>query len=447
MMIRRIFLFLSIVLGLVACSDDDSFTTSTSARLTFSTDSVKMDTIFSGIGSRTYDFWVYNNAGDGLRIQSVRLNKGNQTGFRVNVDGSYLDSSIGAVVGNLEVRKGDSIRVFVELTAPENGLLEPQLIEDQLIFKLESGIEQSVYLEGHSWDAVTMRDVVVRSDSLIESRRPIIIYGGLSVDSAATLTIRNTTLYFHDGKGIDVYGRLLTDSVTLRGDRLDHMFDYLPYDRVSGQWGKDGGIIFHSSSTGNVLLKTEVRNAGKYGILCDSAAYDEHTFRLDMQQCVVHNSKGIGLAAYNANIRLRLCQLSNAEGDCVAIYGGSADISRCTMAQFYPFVGGRGAAIFFSNEMPLYRLLCDSSIVTGYDDDVLMGEKKDSTAFEYQFVNSLLRTPKVETEDSVHFSNIIWETPKDSIQGKQHFILVDEDNLMYDFHLDSLSTAHGLGCY
>ena len=208
MMIRRIFLFLSIVLGLVACSDDDSFTTSTSARLTFSTDSVKMDTIFSGIGSRTYDFWVYNNAGDGLRIQSVRLNKGNQTGFRVNVDGSYLDSSIGAVVGNLEVRKGDSIRVFVELTAPENGLLEPQLIEDQLIFKLESGIEQSVYLEGHSWDAVMMRDVVVRSDSLIESRRPIIIYGGLSDDSAATLTIRNTTLYFHDGKGIDVYGRL-----------------------------------------------------------------------------------------------------------------------------------------------------------------------------------------------------------------------------------------------
>ena len=449
-MIRRTLFFLSIVLGLglVACSDDDTFTTSTSARLTFSTDSIKMDTIFSGIGSRTYDFWVYNYAGDGLRIQSVRLNKGNQTGFRVNVDGSYLDSSAGAVVSNLEVRKGDSIRVFVELTAPENGMQDPQQIDDKLIFKLESGVEQSVYLEGHSWDAISMRDVVVRSDSLIESQRPIIIYGGLSIDSAVTLTIRNTTLYFHDGKGIDVYGRLLTDSVTLRGDRLDHMFDYLPYDRVSGQWGRDGGIIFHASSTGNVLRKTEIRNAGQYGILCDSAAYDENVLRLDMEQCVIHNAKGVGLASYNANIRAYKCQFSNAEGDCVAVYGGAADISRCTMAQFYPFAGGRGAALFFSNTKPLYGLSCDSSIITGYDNDVLMGEKVDTTnVFEYHFNNSLLRTPKVETEDSVRFVNIIWETPKDSIQGKQHFILVDEENLKYDFHLDSLSTAHGLGCY
>lgn len=447
-MIKRIFLFLAIVTAFVACSDDDSFTTSTSARLTFSTDSIKMDTIFSGVGSRTYDFWVYNNAGDGLRIQSVRLNKGNQTGFRVNVDGSYLDSSIGAVVGNLEVRKGDSIRVFVELTAPENGMMEPQLVEDRLVFKLESGVEQSVYLEGHSWDAISMRDVVVRSDSLIESQRPIIVYGGLSVDSAVTLTIRNTTLYFHDGKGIDVYGCLITDSVTLRGDRLDHMFDYLPYDRVSGQWGRDGGIIIHTSSTGNVLRKTEIRNAGEYGILCDSAAYDENVLRLDMEQCIIHNCKGVGLASHYANIRAYKCLFSNAQNDCVAVYGGSADISRCTMSQFYPFEGGRGAAIYFNNKYPLYRLSCDSSIVTGYDDDVLMGSKVDTTkVFEYHFDNSLLRTPKVVTKDSVHFANIIWETSKDSIQGKQHFILVDEDKLMYDFHLDSLSTAHGLGCY
>jgi hypothetical protein len=50
-------------------------------------------------------------------------------------------------------------------------------------------------------------------------------------------------------------------------------------------------------------------------------------------------------------------------------------------------------------------------------------------------------------EDTLRFREIIWETPKDSIQGKQHFVLVDEKNLRYDFHLDSLSTAQGLGCY
>lgn len=447
-MIRRIFLFLAIAAGLVACEDNDSFTTSTGALLTLGTDSVKMDTVFSTIGTRTYDFWVYNNANDGIRLKSVRLRKGNQTGFRVNVDGTYLDNSMGSIVNDLEVRKNDSIRVFVELTAPENGQQEPQLIEDELIFKLESGIEQRVVLQGHAWDAVFLRNVVVRSDSLIESQRPVVVYGGLRVDSAATLTIRNTTLYFHDGQGIEVYGRLLTDSVVMRGDRLDHMFDYLPYDRVSGQWGQTGGVIIRSSSTANVLRDTEIRNAGKYGVVCDSAAFNDQVLRLDMQRCVVHNCAGAGVVSFNANIRLYQCQISNMKGDCVQVVGGLADIRRCTLAQFYPFAGGRGAALRFYNKTPLYGLLCDSSIVTGYDDDVMMGENRDTAnVFDYLFRNSLLRTPKVETKDSVAFKNIIWETPKDSIQGKKHFRLVDEENLKYDFHLDSVSTAQGLGCY
>ena len=436
------------MMALVGCEDDDSFTTSTSARLTFSADSVKMDTIFSNVGSRTYDFWVYNHASDGLRLQSVRLAQGNQTGFRVNVDGSYLDNSLGSVVTDLEVRKGDSIRVFVELTAPDNGQLEPQLIEDKLVFRLESGVEQQVVLQGHTWDAVAMRNVVVHSDSLMESKKPIIIYGGLRVDSAVTLTIKNSTLYFHDGKGLDVYGRLVTDSVVMRGDRLDRMFDYLPYDRVSGQWGNDGGITFRSSSTRNVLRRTEIRNAGKYGIRCDSTDYTENVRRLDMYRCVIHNCKGAGLESYNANIRLRYCQLSNTQGDCLAVYGGKADVNKCTFAQFYPFVGGRGAALRFSNILPLYGMSCDSSIVTGYDEDVVMGVVVDTiNAYSFLFSNTLLRTPYVEGVDTTLFQKVKWESPKDSIQGKQHFRLIDEDNLKYDFHLDSISPVQGWGCY
>jgi len=407
-----------------------------------------MDTIFSNVGSRTYDFWVYNYSSDALRLKSVRLKQGNQTGFRVNVDGFYLDNTYGSVITDLEIRKNDSIRVFVELTPSEKDEMEPRLIEDQLVFKLESGVEQIVPLQAYAWDALQLHDIVISSDSLIESQRPIVIYGGIQVDSAATLTIKNTTLYFHEGKGIDVYGRLLTNGVVLRGDRLDHMFDYLPYDRISGQWGTQGGILFHQSSTGNVLKDTEIRNAGKFGIRCDSAAFDANILRLDMERCIIHNCKGIGLVAFNSNIRLHDCQFSNTQGDCVSIIGGFADMKHCTLAQFYPFTGGRGAALRFSNLMPLYGLVCDSSIVTGYDEDVVMGMAPDTlNAFDYRFSASLLRTPKVETEDSLRFVNMIWETPKDSIQGKLHFKLVDEKNLKYDFHLDSLSTAQGLGCY
>ena len=120
-MARRIIFFLTLLAAIASCSDDDSFTTSPTATLSFSTDSIIMDTVFSTVGSRTYDFWVYNRSRAGLRLKTIRLRQGNQTGFRVNVDGSYLDNSLGSVVKDLEVRKGDSLRVFVELTSPENG--------------------------------------------------------------------------------------------------------------------------------------------------------------------------------------------------------------------------------------------------------------------------------------------------------------------------------------
>lgn len=138
----RLFLFLAfLVASLASCSDDDKFTASPTVTLSFSTDSVKMDTVFNTVGSRTYDFWVYNRGSRGLHLQSVRLRQGNQTGFRVNVDGSYLDNALGAVVTDLEVRSGDSLRVFVEFTAPHNQQPTPQLVEDDLVFLLESGIQ------------------------------------------------------------------------------------------------------------------------------------------------------------------------------------------------------------------------------------------------------------------------------------------------------------------
>ena len=441
---KRIFYFFLILSALVACEDDDSFSSAGGLMLTFENDTLKMDTVFSKSSSSTYCFWVHNYNNKGLKLSSVRLSKGNQTGFRVNVDGSYLDNSNGSIVNDLEIRRKDSILVFVELTPSDARQLGPRLVEDDLVFSLESGTVQKVNLRAWAWDAELWDHLILQRDTTITSVRPIIVYGPLTIASGVTLTLKNTTLYFHDQAGIDVYGTLVTDSCLFRGDRLDRMFSYLPYDRVSGQWS---GIHFYETSTKNSLIDTEIRNSGDYAILCDSADYNANELRLDMLRCVVHNGEGMGIACRNANIRLQQCQITNMGGDCLAIDGGQAQIHRCTLAQFYPFDGNRGAALFFTNTLPLHQLFCDSSIITGYAEDVLMGIPIDSTQFEYQFMHTLIRTPRVETADSVRFSNIIWESSKDSIQGTRHFRLIDEDNLIYDFHLDSLSTAKGLGCY
>ena len=441
---KRIFYFFLILSALVACEDDDSFSSAGGLMLTFENDTLKMDTVFSKSSSSTYCFWVHNYNNKGLKLSSVRLSKGNQTGFRVNVDGSYLDNSNGSIVNDLEIRRKDSILVFVELTPSDARQLEPRLVEDDLVFSLESGTVQKVNLRAWAWDAERWDHLILQHDTTITSVRPIIVYGPLTIASGVTLILKNTTLYFHDQAGIDVYGTLVTDSCLFRGDRLDRMFSYLPYDRVSGQWS---GIHFYETSTKNSLIDTEIRNSGDYAILCDSADYNANELRLDMLRCVVHNGEGMGIACRNANIRLQQCQITNMGGDCLAIDGGQAQIHRCTLAQFYPFDGNRGAALFFTNTLPLHQLFCDRSIITGYAEDVLMGIPIDSTQFEYQFMHTLIRTPRVETADSVRFSNIIWESSKDSIQGTRHFRLIDEDNLIYDFHLDSLSTAKGLGCY
>ena len=441
---KRIFFFLTVLALLVACADDESFSASTGVRLDFPADTITLDTVFSHTASSTYTFWVHNRNSEGIRLQSVRLKRGNQTGFRVNVDGVYLDNANGSQTNDIEIRKNDSVLVFVEITPYETYRSEPESITDQLVFTLQSGVEQSICLQAWAWDAVKLYSPVIETDSIIESDKPLIVYGDFTVKEGATLQIVNTTLYFHDGAGMDVHGTLITDSCTMRGDRLDRMFSYLPYDRISGQWR---GVRFYSTSNGNVLINTEIRNSCK-GVVCDSAAVDSLNKRLYMRQSVVHNTQGDGITLNNASAALVCCQITNAMGHCLAVNGGTVEIERCTLAQFYPFSGGRGAALFFSNQIsPLLSLTCQESILTGYDDDVLVGVNSSADkAFNYYFKHCLLRTPVV-ADDSAHFNDIIWESPTDSIQGKAHFIKIDEDNLDYDFHLDSLSTAVGLGCY
>lgn len=446
---KRIFYFLAILMTIVACQDDDNFSTSTGLRLTFPQDTLKMDTVFSHTPSSTYTFWVYNNNDAGIKMQSVRLRRGNQTGFRVNVDGIYLDNSNGSQTSDVEIRRNDSILVFVELTPGEMGQLEPTLLEDDLLFQMESGVEQKVCLQAWVWDAMKLYSPVITQDSLIESSVPIVVFGDMRVEEGATLTIRNTTLYFHDESGLDVHGTLFMEDCVLRGDRLDDMFSYLPYDRVSGQWN---GVMINETSKGNRFVRTEIRN-GCYGVICDSAALDLDQYRLEMENCIVHNCSGAGVAAINAYVRLDHCQLTNMGHECFSIFGGVAEISHCTFAQFYPFSADRGPALRFTNfyngliAMPVY-VTCHNSIITGYADDVLLGDMlgEDPATFDYEFERCLMRTPEV-TDEPERFVDIIWETPEDSIQGKKHFVQIDEDNLIYDFHLDSLSTAQGLGCY
>lgn len=437
------------LIAFAACDDGDSFTVSPSNVLTFSVDTVKLDTLFSTIPSSTRSFWVYNNSGDGLRNITVRLEGGNQKGFRVNVDGAYLSPEQGYKVSDIEVRNKDSIRVYVELTSAVNYGATPKELKDNLVFVLESGVQQKVALNAWSWDATLLRSPKVESDLTLDSSKPIVVYGDMDVEPGATLTLLpGTKLYFHGNAGLNVKGRLVckgtaTDNVVMRGDRLDRMFAYLPYDRVSGQWR---GIKIFKDSYDNEIDHTDIHGAFE-GLRVDSS--DVSRLSLSLTNSIVHNCQGNALNVVCSKVVLENCQLTNALYHCLAVDGGDVSVNNCTIAQFYPFDSARGSALSFSGiNYPLVNFNCRNTLITGYANDEMMGGRptgEDANAFNFNFANCTIRTPEVTDEDDEeHFVDVEFEDVADSEHyGIGHFVKIDANMQDYNFHLRKDAGAIG----
>ncbi|MCD8282131.1 MAG: right-handed parallel beta-helix repeat-containing protein [Prevotella sp.] len=436
---RRTFSLLILLAGVIcsmlgACSDDD-YTTSSSAWLTFSADTISFDTVFATIPTAMKDFWVYNTGKSHIRLASVQQQRGNQSGFRVNVDGIYLGNTTGWQTTDVEVRAGDSIRVFVELTANSTGDELTANAEDNIVFTLESGNVQKVCLTAVSLDADILTNPVISENTTYTADKPIIIYGGLTIEEGVTLTLDpGTTLYMHDLAGIDVYGTLLAlgepgREVVMRGYRIDRMFDYLPYDGVSGQWQ---GVHLYETSYGNRFEYTNLHSAFN-GIEIDSA--DVNRNKLTLESATIHNCQGYCITSRSASLTLHNCQLSNALDDCFNVDGGNIEANNCTFAQFYPFDANRGVAFRFAGTSAPANIICNNSLITGYSSDELQAGDSLYT-IRYRFDDCIIRTVQDASIDTLLFAGTRFETSSDDTpNGSAHFAKFDTDNLQYDFSL------------
>ena len=208
--------------ALFSCSDKDEFSASSSERLTFESDTISFDTLFTTIGSSTKRFKVFNNNSKGIRISSVELTSGGESGFRVNVDGHS-----GSRINDIEILKKDSIFIFAEITPKVQNSNIPVYIKDELLFNLESGQTQKIILEAYGQDAIFLHAPIIESDTAWTNEKPYIIYDSLIVRNDATLTIPSgTTICFHSGAYVGVYGQLICNGTTdepiiFRGDRTD----------------------------------------------------------------------------------------------------------------------------------------------------------------------------------------------------------------------------------
>jgi hypothetical protein len=156
-----VYLCLVVLVALSSCVEEEKFETAAGDRLTFSVDTLRMDTVIAGTNSVTRRFAIYNNNSDGVSITNIAFLNGITSGFSVIVDGSYVDGNLAT---SIDCRSKDSLLAYVQITPPESNQDDKVLHEATLVFTLANGAQQSVVLSAYSQDVIWMRDVHVQTD-------------------------------------------------------------------------------------------------------------------------------------------------------------------------------------------------------------------------------------------------------------------------------------------
>ena len=440
--------------GLSGCVDRLGFTTDPNHRLAFSCDTVAFDTLFTDVSSATQAFLIYNHNKANLSIAHASVAGGEDSPYRVNIDGLA-----GKTLSDLVIRGGDSMYVFVEVTIDPRGQDTPFEVHDSLQFTLESGVTQQVIFTASGQDATVLRGMVVDSDTRFTAHRPYLVYDSLKVEEGSVLYLEpGTQLYFADKVEMQIHGRMeavgTADSlVVFRGARTDRMFDYLPYDRLSAQWG---GITLHESSFDNIFEYCDI-HSGTYGLRAKSANMDNN--KMVMRNTQIHNVDEDALQLTSCKASFSNSLFTNAGGHCVNILGGQIDFLHCTMANFFPWKSERGVAVNIANYVeedntmyPLLGVNFINSIITGSKDEELISTivaKTDTADWSeyalYNFKHSVINSWRGSREpDTLHFNHIVWEHEDSTTYGRTNFRTIDYSNFIYDFHLDSLSVARGI---
>lgn len=439
-------LIVSLTALLFSCVEAEDFPTPQGARLSFSKDSLDLDTVIIGSSAATERFTIYNNNSDGISITEVKLSDNKH--FFINVDGTFID---GNLPSSIDCRNDDSLIVFLQYTAPQQIDSPFQEHETDIIFTLANGISQSVHAKATALNAIILRDDTIKENTIFNDSLPYAIYKGITVAEGVTLELQEgTTMFFNADAGLKVHGCLkahgsLEKPITMRGNRLDNMFDKEAYDRVPNQWQ---GITFTSSSYDNTLSYCDI-HSGKYGIRCDSSDITKQ--KLLLENSIIHNTKDHALELYNTRSFIGNCQITNAGGNCINVYGGNNTFVHSTIGSFYIFEGGYGNALFFSNHVgdtlyPIDTLFFYNSIITGYATDEIFGDKyqkHEAIPFNFGFINCLLNTPEFESDEDGTVINCLWDNKKNKVCREANFKKFDTEYLYFDFSLDSLSVAIG----
>lgn len=332
--------------------------------LVFSADTVLFDSIFTTFQTPSERLWVYNTTGKNINISRIWLEAGEQTEFKLVVDGILQND-----VEDIVLAKDDSLLIFVSLKSE----LKNAFTEEYIAFQIGENVQRKL-IHAYVIDAffLTARleqeedadnlQVFLRQgsfffsrDTLLTPEKPIIMDGPIIIPEGVTVTIQaGTELFFTpykfqfaftDGSRsftffstLIVNGTLIVegaaeDPVVFEGSRLDE-----DYRESPAQWR---GIRFTQTSQNNIIRHAIIKNA-IYGVEVDSIAVGDQP-KLLIQYSEIRNMSAYGILGFGASNDLgnmpALVMENSVVNTCKdqtvrIIGGGNYEFYNCTFANF-----------------------------------------------------------------------------------------------------------------
>lgn len=418
--------------AMTACIED-GISSSPSDQPTFSTDTLKMGTVFTSEGTATYSIRVYNPHDKILSMSRVGFKNGGTGMFRLNVDGQS-----GWEFNNVEIRPNDSIYVFVDACLEVQNSALPLTVEETIEFETNGKI-QEVVITADGQDVDRLHGHIIDADTDWSDGMPRQIFDSLVVAEGAKLTIgAGMKLYFHSGAQLTVHGTLdikgtPENPVELTGDRFGLVATNVPYEIMSQQWG---GVYFGPTSKASKMQYAVVKNT-EYGVLVDSVA-PSTTPALELINCRLRNSGGRVLTTLHSNVNITGCELAEGAAGVAYFQGGTINMLHCTLSNYYLFSAVSGPLVTLQHcnvvtddesGLPYTSATIANSILWGNGGDMSTSNLDDTGVW---VKNCILQS---QGEDDEHFTNILW--------GQDPLFFTDRGRYYFDYRLREGSPAIG----
>ncbi|AZJ35316.1 hypothetical protein [Tenacibaculum singaporense] len=463
---------LALILSIIVMSCRKDFNTVPSyGKLQFSKDTVFLDTIFSNIGSATYNLKVYNKGNKTITIPEIKLENGNTSNYRLNVDGLA-----GHNFNNIDILANDSIYIFIETTIDVNTVTNP-LYTDKILFdngenqqdvdlvtlvqdahfifpsKNSSGIE-TLTINGKETEI--QGRFLTDEELTFTNEKPYVIYGYAAVPSSKTLTVEaGAKIHFHNNSGLIIdkdanfkVNGTLNEKVIFEGDRLEHQFSEIP-----GQWGV---IWIREGSYNNELNHAQIKN-GTVGLLVDGQDISSPT--LTIKNTEIYNSSNYGVLGRNTHIEGENLVIGSAGQSALACtFGGKYSFTHATFANFWnnsirqlpsvlvnnhiTYLNNDNQEVTETNDLVTANFI--NCIIEGNNNAEFILDRIDGTTFNYSVENCLIKfndlnnsftdNTELNFNDTEHYQNNI-------LNGEPNFKDVAKNEFIIGKNSDAINKA------